>query len=226
MTDLKGLPRGLSGVSLPDLESLAKSLDEGELSGPITAAALQSRGLGHLAHDLEPYAELERGALLAVLEAVFAERHYRSAPKLTLVWTGDDPGIGHSRYTRIVLPELFQNAREHVLIAGYSFDAGEALFGPLHESMSSHGTSATFFVDIHQLVDRLKDTAKVAGKDWGLLSSPLSAATSTDSRGQAAVTLFYKLMWPFGCISTHVRQRPSTPLACMPSVWSSTTACH
>lgn len=198
MTTTEAVPLGLSRVSLPDLQTLVASLERGQLMGPITATALQSRGLGHLTADIEPYSSLDSRPLLAVLRAVLAERHHRRAPKLTLVWTGDDPGIGQSRYTRILLPELFSGAREHVLVAGYSFDAGGELFGSLHTSMLSHGTTASFFVDIQQLVVRLKAAAKAAGKDWGILASPLYATTSELEQGRAAVALFYQLMWPFG----------------------------
>lgn len=198
MTSAEAAPFGLSRVSLPDLQTLTASLERGQLTGPLTATALESRGLGHLTADLEPYSSLDNGPLLAVLRTVLAERHHRRAPKLTLVWTGDDPGTGQSRYTRILLPEMFSGAREHVLVAGYSFGASRELFGPLHTSMLSHGTTATFFVDIHQLIERLKGAAKAGGKDWGILASPLHATTSALERGRAAVALFYQLMWPFG----------------------------
>ena len=190
--------RGLSDISIPALESLATSFERGDFPDPVTATALQARGLGHLARDLQPYFALGRSALHAIIGAVLAERHHRRAPRLTLVWTGDDPGVGQSRYTRIVLPELFSEARKHVLVAGYSFDNGAELFGPLHESMSAHGTTATFFVDIQQLIERLKDAAKALGKDWNVLSKPLKATTSPEDKGHATVALFYQLMWPFG----------------------------
>jgi phosphatidylserine/phosphatidylglycerophosphate/cardiolipin synthase-like enzyme len=89
-------------------------------------------------------------------------------------------------------------AREHVLVAGYSFDHRGELFAALHAAMRAHGTTADFFVDIHQLIERLHSAAKAAKLDWGMLAAPLEATRSPVGRGQAAVTLFLKLMWPFG----------------------------
>jgi len=157
--------RGLSDVSEPDLLSLSLALERGELSAPFTPAALQSRSLGHLSESLRPYLGLDSAGLGAVVSAVLAERRLRKQPKLTLVWTGEDPGIGHSRYTRIVLPELFAGARQHVLVAGYSFDRGGELFAALHAAMKTHGTTADFFVDVQQLIQRLRNAAKAARKD-------------------------------------------------------------
>lgn len=198
MNDVGTPPRALSEVSVPDLRSLQAALAADGIPELVTVTSLQARGLGHLASALQPYLGLTSAALSAVVGAVLAERHYRRAPKLTLVWTGDDPGIGHSRYTRIVLPELFSQARKHVLIAGYSFDRGAELFEPLHQVMATHDATATLFVDVHQLIDRLKNAAKSAKKDWGVLALPMQAAATPEDRGQAAISLFYELMWPFG----------------------------
>ena len=189
---------GLSKVSEADLNALASLLERHELRPPLNAASLQSRGLGHLTEALEPYYALGTEAVLAVVQAVRSERGHRRPPKLTLVWTGDDPGVGHSRHTRIVLPELFAGAREHVLVAGYSFDHGAQLFSALHEAMASHGVKADFFVDIGQLVERLRAAASAAKLDWAALRAPLESAKLPQARGEAAVSLFFKLMWPFG----------------------------
>lgn len=190
--------KALTDVSDADLSTLAAVLERGELREPFSAAGLQSRGLGHLAQALEPFLVLDGRGLRAVLDAVLAERRHKKAPLLTLVWTGDDPGIGHCRHTRVVLPELFAQAREHVLVAGYSFDHGGDLFPALHGVMKDHGVTADFFVDVRQMIERLRSASKALGHDWGLLSAPLQAAHVPEARGAAAVDLFFKLMWPFG----------------------------
>src|SRR5262245_58470859 len=97
---------GLSAVTDADLGALVAALARGELAVPFTITALQARGLGHLVEPLQPYLHLDVPGLRAVADVVLAERRHRRAPKLTLVWTGDDPGISLSRYTRVVLPEL------------------------------------------------------------------------------------------------------------------------
>lgn len=187
---------GLSKVSTADLTAMLAAVERGELRAPFTTAGLQAGGFGHLVEATEPYLGLEAKALRAVLEAVLAERHHRRAPKLTLVWTGDDPGISHSRRTRVVLAELFAKARKHVLVAGYSFDHGDH-FAALHRSMVDHGVTADFFVDIQQLLERLKGAAHATGKSWPLLSAPLGNITDPVERGRAVVALFFLLMWPF-----------------------------
>jgi hypothetical protein len=103
---------GLASVTDRDLASLMGAIERGELSAPITSTALQSRGLGHIAALLQPYANLGPEGLRAVAEVALAERRAQVAPKLTLVWTGDEPGISHARHTRVLLPELFERARE------------------------------------------------------------------------------------------------------------------
>ncbi len=80
---------GLSRVSDADLASLLRMLESGELTAPLVSAALSARGLG--TSTLQPYAELDSKSLRAVIEAVLCERQNRQSPKLTLVWTGDDP---------------------------------------------------------------------------------------------------------------------------------------
>ncbi|MEZ4295363.1 MAG: phospholipase D-like domain-containing protein [Polyangiaceae bacterium] len=180
------------------MQALVSAIDRGDLRSPFTRAALQARGLGHLGEALTPYLRLDGEGLRAVVEVAIAERRERRAPKLTLVWTGEDPGVSHTRYTRIVLSELFERAREHVLVAGYSFDHGGEVFAALHRSMREHGVTADFFVDVHQLIERLKSAARSEGLDWKALSLPLQNARSPRERGGAAVALFERLMWPFG----------------------------
>lgn len=192
------ISNGLCDVSDADLSTLAGLLQRGELRSPFSTTGLQSRGLGHVATLLEPFLALDGPGLRAVVDAVLAERTHRKGPRLTLVWTGDDPGIGHSRHTRVVLPELFEQARKHVLIAGYSFDHGGDLFPALYRAMRDRDVTADFFVDVRQLVERLRDAARAEGRDWGLLSAPLEASPNPEARGTAAVGLFFELMWPFG----------------------------
>jgi phosphatidylserine/phosphatidylglycerophosphate/cardiolipin synthase-like enzyme len=209
--DTEGM--GLSSVSDADLASLAGALERGDLRPPFGPTGLQARGFGHLAVPLQPFLQLDGPGLRAVVEVVRAERRHRRPPKLTLVWTGDDPGVGHSRHTRVVLPELFSRARQHVLVAGYSFDHGADLFRALHDAMATHGVSADFFVDIQQLVERLRPAARAASLDWALLSCPLASAREPRARGEETISLFFKLMWPFGKPHPRVYFDPRTATA-------------
>ncbi len=189
--------RGLVDLSVSDLVALRAALETRALQPPVREAALQANGLGHLATALAPYAALDRGALEALLSAVLAERAHQHDPKLRLVWSGDDPLSSHARHTRVLLPELFARARKHVLVAGYSFDRPEELFAPLSEVMKAHGVTATFFVDVGQLEERLRQTARREKKSWHSLAMPLRSTTTAEERGKAIVDLFFQLMWPF-----------------------------
>jgi phosphatidylserine/phosphatidylglycerophosphate/cardiolipin synthase-like enzyme len=189
---------GLSAVTEQDLLALVAALDRGDVRAPMSATILQANGFGHLVEALRPYVGLGPPGIRAIIDVALAERRHRKAPRLTLVWTGDDPGVSHSRHTRVVLPELFAQAREHVLVAGYAIDHGAELFASLHRGMADHGVTADLFVDVGQLAERLRQAARGAGQSWPLVSAPLEAAAGNVARGRAVVALFYRLMWPFG----------------------------
>lgn len=189
---------GLSAVTEQDLLALVGALDRGDLRAPMSATSLQSNGFGHLVEPLAPHLGLGPDGLRAIVDVVLAERRHRRAPRLTLVWTGDDPGVSHSRHTRVILPELFARAREHVLVAGYAIDHGAELFSSLHRVMAEHGVTADFFVDVGQLEARLRQAAKSAGQSFSRISAPIEAAAGSAGRGRAVVGLFHRLMWPFG----------------------------
>jgi phosphatidylserine/phosphatidylglycerophosphate/cardiolipin synthase-like enzyme len=172
-------------------------LERGELTAPLVSAALSARGLGSLSSTLQPYAGLDANSLRTVIEAVLCERQHRQSPKLTLVWTGDDPRLSQSRHTKIYLPELFARARKQILIAGYSFDQSAQLFEALHDVMVEHGVLVQLFVDIGQLLERLKQVARQQGRDFAMLSKPLQLCRDPLSKGNATVTLFFQLLWPF-----------------------------
>jgi hypothetical protein len=189
--------RGLADVATVELEAILAALASDSMSAPVTASALTAHGLLRAA-SLEVLEGLSREAAVRLLRAVLAERAARTPPKLTLVWTGSDPLQSQARHGRVLLPELFASAREHVLVAGYSFDRPTELFAPLFEVMRDHGVTAHFFVDVGQLEERLRQTARREKLSWQTLAMPLRAATTPELRGRAIVELFHKLMWPFG----------------------------
>jgi hypothetical protein len=153
---------GLSAITEQDLVALVAVLDRGDVGVPMNETSLQANGFGHLVEALGPYLGLGPLGVRAIVDVVLAERAHRKAPRLTLVWTGDDPGLSHSRHTRVVLPELFAQAREHVLVAGYSIDHGEELFASLYRGMAEQGVTADFFVDVDQLAERLRQAVRAA----------------------------------------------------------------
>src|SRR5207248_9661885 len=77
------------------------------------------------------------GHLAIGLEILSQDRRQRSPAEdlIDLVWTGPEaPGIVN-RDTSVVVRELFQNARESVLVAGYAVYQGHVVFKELAERM-------------------------------------------------------------------------------------------
>jgi phosphatidylserine/phosphatidylglycerophosphate/cardiolipin synthase-like enzyme len=70
---------------------------------------------------------------------------------IDLVWTGPEaPGIVN-RDTGVVVREMFRNARESVLVAGYAVYQGQVVFKELAESMDGNpGLRVQMFLDIQR----------------------------------------------------------------------------
>lgn len=188
---------GLSPLSDQDLRSLIAAIDRGEFADPISVTMLQARGIGHLASAISPYLKLGTASVRALAEVVLAEREARRAPKLSLVWTGDDPGISLARRTKVLLPELFASAREHVLVAGYSIDRGAEVFAALYKTMLENNVTATFFVDVDQLANRLMQHTRSNGLSWSIVGAQVEGAKDAMERGRTVVELFLRQMWPW-----------------------------
>lgn len=90
---MSGPSRGLRGVSDADLGRLLEAIRSERLACPLASTSLQFAGLGHLAEKAPVLVGLGRPAVLAVLEAVHAERHDAPPPGLELVWTGPERKI-------------------------------------------------------------------------------------------------------------------------------------
>ncbi len=141
----------LKHVSTTVLEQLREAIASGVLKPPVDAAALVGFGVRH---QLDVIASALAGhrspACIAVLEVALAEREGR-LPTPELVWTGPEAPAGTARDTAVVLRELFEGARESVILAGYSFDHASDILAPLHAAMSAHRVEARFFVDVPQV---------------------------------------------------------------------------
>jgi phosphatidylserine/phosphatidylglycerophosphate/cardiolipin synthase-like enzyme len=85
-----------------------------------------------------------------VLEVALAEREDRR-PAPELVWTGPEAPAGTARDTAVVLRELFEGARESVILGGYSFTHARDVLAPLHRSMRDHQVDVRFFVHVPQI---------------------------------------------------------------------------
>ncbi|HOU91963.1 MAG TPA: DISARM system phospholipase D-like protein DrmC [Polyangiaceae bacterium] len=151
-------PRGnLAAVATSTLERLRAGIATGALPTPIDRAALTAFGVKNQLEALDQaLAGHQAPACLAILDVVLAERAARR-PAPELVWTGPEGPAATARDTAVVLRALFEAAREHVILAGYSFDHARDVLAPLHAVMRDHGVEATFFVDVPQTERHLAD---------------------------------------------------------------------
>ena len=165
----------LKDVSTSTIERLRSAIASGQLKTPLDRAALVHHGIRHQLDAIDAaLAGHKSAACIAILEVALAERQDRK-PTPELVWTGPEGPGGTARDTAVVLRELFEGARESVILAGYSFDHAQDVLAPLHRSMRDHGVRASFFVDIPQVT---------AGAEDGHLATHLGG--------------FFAANWPFG----------------------------
>jgi phosphatidylserine/phosphatidylglycerophosphate/cardiolipin synthase-like enzyme len=168
----------LSTVSTATIERVRDGLHAGSLNAPLYRSSLIAFGvsaqLDALVRALEGHS---RPACLSILESVLAERVKLKRPAPELVWTGPETARATARDTAVVLRELFESARQRVVLAGYSFRDAQSVLKPLHAVMSQHQVEAHFFVDVKQ---------------------PDRAPTDEGAYGQAALDAFLASNWPFG----------------------------
>ena len=70
-----------------------------------------------------------------------------------------------------MLRELFEGARESVILADYSFDHASGILAPLHRTMSVHAVEARFFVDVPQVGAARDGDAHLAKHLGGFMAS-------------------------------------------------------
>lgn len=142
---------GLSQVSSSALGRICEGLRKGSLSAPIDRAGLLDFGIrNQLDALLTTLSGHGTKACIAILEAALTERLHRK-PSPELVWTGPEGRTATARDTAVVLRALFEQARESVILAGYSFSHAHEVLEPLYDTMKKHGVQAMFFVNIPQI---------------------------------------------------------------------------
>lgn len=141
---------------------------------------------------------IDRAGVQAALTSAIAERVHRPPPHLDLVWTGPEARTATTRDTAIVVRQLFEQARQSVIVGGFRFDHGEDLLRPLHAVMRNHGVKATFFMDIE-----------------GHADSPAEA----DAFATQQIDRFFADNWPFGSPRPDVYYDPRTAVRGPP--WAS-----
>lgn len=137
----------LARVPTSELRRLLRAVEASSLSAPLREAELHAEGLP-ASEIVAVLHSLDRAAVVRVLGAMIADRDQRPPPHLDLVWTGPETRVASSRDTAVLVRELFAGAKESVLIAGFSFDHGEEIFGALHHGMRDRGVRTEIFIDI------------------------------------------------------------------------------
>lgn len=155
-----GRAKNLSAVPTAELRRLLGRIVDGRVRAPLTATGLGFAGFDRLVEPLGPFFALAKEALVAVLEAVLAERG-RHEDTLALVWSGPDEGASAARDTAQVLVELVESAERSVLVAGYSFEKRSGAMGALAKVMAERNVHAALYLDPDQIMkrkERLQDT--------------------------------------------------------------------
>jgi hypothetical protein len=141
----------LKEVSSTVLAQLRDAVASGTLKPPLDRAVLVGFGVRHQLEAIDlALAGHKSAACLAVLDVALAEREDRK-PTPELVWTGPEAPAGTARDTAVVLRELFEGARESVILGGYSFKYARDVLAPLHRSMRESAVDARFFVHVPQV---------------------------------------------------------------------------
>ena len=171
-------------LALPDIERVLRAAEAGELGTRLSAEGLTRARLGALAPSLAAWMGREVATLVCVLDAVREERLRPPPTRVSLVWTGPEPRASGARDTAVVVRELFASAERHVLVAGYSFEKGEAILTPLHEAMRDRGVRAEMFVHLREASEVPVDP------EWYLRTQAAAWRTAYWPFGEPVPTLY------------------------------------
>lgn len=180
---------GLSRVSGPMLDVLEAALERGRLECPLTVADLADFGFRSYAADVATALRgLDRQGALVAVRVALAERTHRPPPRIDLVWTGPETKASTAQDTALVVERLFNEARQTVIVAGYSFDTPEIL-APLSRAMKERGIAATLFLDI---------------------DGHAESAADADAYAEKLIDHFFRDVWTFGLPRPDVYYDPRT----------------
>ena len=149
----------LCQLTSEDLSQLAGALRSGRIAPPFSPLVLRrylpESMAAPIAVDLQKRVDegMESRHLADCLDILCHDRRQRPVADdlIDLVWTGPEaPGIVN-RDTSVVVREMFQSARESVLIAGYAVYQGHAIFKTLAERADLYPTlSIKMYLDVQR----------------------------------------------------------------------------
>ncbi len=163
----------IQSLSESDLREIAAALRSARLTPPFTTAAMQSYCSGAnetlVAQEMQGLIEngmkTEHLALMLDSLSFARSRCPEARDPVDLVWTGPQaPGIAN-RDTSVVVRELFANANEYVLVAGYAVNQGREVFRALADRMEHlSGLKVRMFLNVPRgYRDTTKDSELVRG---------------------------------------------------------------
>ena len=117
------LRRGIVGAPTP---SSLRAYCPMELVSEVAAAIAEFQNRGYTGPQLAD--------VLDLLRADRAQARQKEA-KLDLVWTGPDPEKFVDRDAAVVVMDLFQTAKQSVIVSSFVVFNGVEIFGPLHQRM-------------------------------------------------------------------------------------------
>jgi len=153
------MKEALLSLSPAELRTIAASLRSGRLSTPYSASSLDR----YLAEPLAAPVSAELQAMadagmqpvaiaysLELLASAFSERPSIDG-MIDLVMTGPPIAGQGNRDTSVVVSDLFRNAEESILIAGYAVYQGQKVFHDLAERMAERpAVTARMFLDVQR----------------------------------------------------------------------------
>jgi len=152
----------LHDLSAGDLRAIGEAIDSGRLKPPFTKTALQRYCVPSLAAAVaEELQNLinsdahDRGtATIAHFLRMLADeraRRWEVDEQTDLVWSGPEGPGAACRDTAVVVRELFTQASQSVLIAGYAVHQGREIFRALAERMQElPNLEVRMFLDVHR----------------------------------------------------------------------------
>lgn len=139
----------MTTLATQELERVRQALSRGTLTLPLSRAATAALGLSaHHSALSELLSGFDSNGAQRMLEVLLTDRHDSRSLECELVWSGPQPTQSQFRDTRATLRQLFNGAREEVILAGYSFDPGVDVFEPLQESMRQHGVEVSIILNV------------------------------------------------------------------------------
>lgn len=139
------MPTPLQRISSAALRNLAESIGSGRLLPPFTPLSLQRyvpvAQSAILADELDALSDGGQhiSHLARVLHALADSKtaSVELTDKAELVWSGPEMPGAASRDTSVVVRELFSNAQNSVLVAGFSISRGHEIFRALADRMTA-----------------------------------------------------------------------------------------